>query len=252
MTFTWRHSDAISISFWPFLYSYLISPNQKWTSSLFSPDHDLTLHIYSFLWMRSRHHYIDKDITQGHFCGILSAPWSSANRHQVISNSHSDFTMTVVPYQVHITLHPLTRCVLVILSSDMTSWILVNIVLGNGFLPDGTKPLHEPILINHQWERVTLSPEVNFTGTISIFDMILIIIHLRLQPHLSGEGVQWVKNVVRRERFDYYLRIRVLRTSIWLRSWPHNENWLGRVRISRFFLIFLRIVKYTYISAKYT
>ena len=34
---------------------------------------------------------------------------------------------------------------------------VVNIVLGNGFLPDGTKPLHEPMLINHQWERVAFT-----------------------------------------------------------------------------------------------
>ena len=42
------------------------------------------------------------------------SPWSSANRHQVISNTHTDFAMTVVPYQVHITLNPLTHCDLVI------------------------------------------------------------------------------------------------------------------------------------------
>ena len=147
-------------------------------------------------------------------------PWSSANRHQVISNTHTDFTMTVVPYQVHITLHPLTHCDLVIQSSDITSWILVNIGLGNGLLPDGTKPLPEPILIYYQWERV-LSPEVNFTWTISIFDLILKIIHLRLQPHLSGEGVQGVKNIVRGERFGCYLRVRVLRTS--------NDDEIGRI-----------------------
>ena len=41
---------------------------------------------------------------------LRMSPWSSVNRHQVISNTHTDFTMTVVPYQVHITLHPLTHC----------------------------------------------------------------------------------------------------------------------------------------------
>ena len=53
-----------------------------------------------------------------------------------------------------ITLH---HCDLVIQSSDITSWILVNIGLGNGLLPDGTKPLPEPILIYHQWERVAFT-----------------------------------------------------------------------------------------------
>ena len=37
-----------------------------------SPDHDLTLHIYSFICMSGKYRYIDKDITQGHSCGILS------------------------------------------------------------------------------------------------------------------------------------------------------------------------------------
>ena len=139
------------------------------------------------------------------------SPWFSANRQEVISNTHTDFTMTVVPYQEYITLHPLTHCDLVIQSSDITSWILVNIGLGNGLLPDGTKPFPEPILIYHQWERMAFTWGQFHRN--DIFDMILKMIHLRLQPHLSGEGVQWVKNVVRRERFRCYLRVRLLRTS---------------------------------------
>ena len=49
--------------------------NQRWTSSLFhkaSPDHDLTLQIYSLIWMSGWHDNIDKDITQGHSRGIFS------------------------------------------------------------------------------------------------------------------------------------------------------------------------------------
>ena len=42
-------------------------------------------------------------------------------------------------------------------SSDITSWILVNIGLGNGLLPEGAKPLPEPMLIYHQWERVAFT-----------------------------------------------------------------------------------------------
>ena len=41
-------------------------------------------------------------------------------------------------------------------------------------------------------------------------------------------------------------------TKQWLRSWPHNENWEGRVRTARDFFIFLQIVKNTYVSVKYT
>ena len=33
----------------------------------------------------------------------------------------------------------------------IATWIWVNIVSGDGFLPDGTKPLSEPMLTYHQW-----------------------------------------------------------------------------------------------------
>ena len=42
---------------------------------------------------------------QRHYAGTLlwhtqpTSPFSSSNRHQVISNTHADFTMTVVPYR---------------------------------------------------------------------------------------------------------------------------------------------------------
>ena len=42
---------------------------------------------------------------------------------------------------------------------------LVNIDLGNGFLPDSTKPLPEPVLVDLIISEVLLhSPEDNFTG----------------------------------------------------------------------------------------
>ena len=37
----------------------------------------------------------------------------------------------------------------------MATEIWVNIGLGNGLLPDGTKPSPEPMLIDHQWSPVT-------------------------------------------------------------------------------------------------
>ena len=45
----------------------------------------------------------------------------------------------------------LTYCGLVMPYSDRD---LVNIGSGNGLLPDGTKPLPEPILTDHQWSSV--------------------------------------------------------------------------------------------------
>ena len=37
----------------------------------------------------------------------------------------------------------------------MATEIWVNIGSGNGFLPDGTKPIPEPMLTDHQWSPVT-------------------------------------------------------------------------------------------------
>ena len=118
-----------------FNITYIFNSMDEWQASL----HRQIYYAGALLWHTQR-----------------MSPWFSANRQQVISNTDTDFKMTVVPYQEYITLHPLTHCDLVIQSSDTTSWILVNIGLGNGLLPDGTKPLPEPILIYHQWERFYL------------------------------------------------------------------------------------------------
>ena len=66
----------------------------------------------------------------------------------------------------------------------MASEILVNTGSGNGLLPDGTKPLPEPILTYYQWH----SPEGNFMGNSQgfFFDMCLKINNLILQLHLPG------------------------------------------------------------------
>ena len=44
----------------------------------------------------------------------------------------------------------------------MATYIWVNIDSGNGLLPDGTKPLPEPMLTYHKYGPVTLS-KGNFT-----------------------------------------------------------------------------------------
>ena len=49
-------------------------------------------------------------------------------------------------------LNVLTHCGLV---THMGTEIWVNIGSGNGLLPDGTKPLPEPMLTDHQWSPVT-------------------------------------------------------------------------------------------------
>ena len=37
----------------------------------------------------------------------------------------------------------------------MSSQIMVNTGSGNGLVPDGTKPLPEPMLTNHQWDPLS-------------------------------------------------------------------------------------------------
>ena len=49
----------------------------------------------------------------------------------------------------------------------MATEIWVNIGSGNGLMPDGTKPLPEPMLTNDQWDVVT------FTHLIAISHKIL-------------------------------------------------------------------------------
>ena len=80
-----------------------------------------------------------------------------------------------------------------------------NVGSGNGLLPDGTNPLPEPVLTNHQWglmafiwgqfhrkcfhsQSHSLSLTLSLYLDLSIFllDMSLRFTNLWLQPHLSG------------------------------------------------------------------
>ena len=51
----------------------------------------------------------------------------------------------------------LTHCARGLVTAYGNTWteIWVNIASGNGLLPDGTKPLPEPMLADHQWSPVT-------------------------------------------------------------------------------------------------
>ena len=73
----------------------------------------------------------------------------------------------------------LTLCGLVTLQ------IRVIIVSGNGLLPDGTKPLPEPMLISHYWV-LWHSLNSNFTAKQFFCKISLKTIILKLQPHLPG------------------------------------------------------------------
>ena len=57
--------------------------------------------------------------------------------------------------------------------------IWVNIGSGNGLLPDGTKPLPEPVLTNHSWGLVAIHQRaiLQEMRKISILDMSLEITH---------------------------------------------------------------------------
>ena len=49
----------------------------------------------------------------------------------------------------------------------MVTEIWVNIGSGNGLVPDGTKPLSEPMLTHHQRDPVTIRVISNFTRYLS-------------------------------------------------------------------------------------
>ena len=57
-----------------------------------------------------------------------------------------------------------------------------NIGLGNGLLPDGTKPSTEPMSTYHQWVLLRQSPEGNFT----IIESRLKITYLKFYSNLPG------------------------------------------------------------------
>ena len=61
--------------------------------------------------------------------------------------------------------------------------ICVNIGSGHGLLPDGTKPLPEPMLTYHHWDSLTISLEVL---KISICKMNLKNKFVKSFPYLSG------------------------------------------------------------------
>ena len=78
----------------------------------------------------------------------------------------------------------LTHCVLV-MPYGQIKW--VNIGSGNGLVPDGTKPLPEPMLTYHQWGPVTFTWGYHhWICEISILDMSLKITDFKIQPHLPG------------------------------------------------------------------
>ena len=74
----------------------------------------------------------------------------------------------------------------------MASEILVNNGSGNGLLPDGTKPLPDPMLTNHQWSLVTfISGQFHEMLQPSITKICLEIACLKFHSNLPGG--QWVK-----------------------------------------------------------
>ena len=48
-------------------------------------------------------------------------------------------------------------CILSLKWRHMATWNWVNIGWGNGLLPDGTKPLPEPMLTHNQWDPLTIT-----------------------------------------------------------------------------------------------
>ena len=81
---------------------------------------------------------------------------------------------------------------------DMVTLTQFNIGSGNGLLPDGTKPLPEPMLTFIS-EVLWHSPESNFTVSIQaiiLYMMSLKIILFKLLPHLPGANELKMVHVV--------------------------------------------------------
>ena len=84
-----------------------------------------------------------------------------------------------------ITVHGLSECHI----TPIRWQIWVNIGSGNGLLPDGTKPLPEPMLTYHQWHPVTIMHLTSISHKIlqpSITKVSLKIIYLKFNSNLPG------------------------------------------------------------------
>ena len=68
--------------------------------------------------------------------------------------------------------------------------IWVNIGSGNGLVPDGTKPLPEPMLTSHRWTSVAFIWEGFFSECPSyllcVTSLNILILFWKLMPHLTG------------------------------------------------------------------
>ena len=68
----------------------------------------------------------------------------------------------------------------------MATDIWVNIGSGNGLLPDGTKPLPEPMLTYQQSFVAFIWQQFYVKHLVSIHEISSKIMFLKLQPHLPG------------------------------------------------------------------
>ena len=92
-------------------------------------------------------------------------------------------------------------------------WNLVNIDSGNGLLPNGTKPLPEPMLTNHgilSIFRIHLRKSSQEMLKVSVHDVSLQITHLRLQPHFLENNpftsyIEWHIGMNIPHMFNVYL-----------------------------------------------
>ena len=90
----------------------------------------------------------------------------------------------------------------------MATEIWVNIGSGNGLLPDGTKPLPEPVLTDHQWSPVTFILG-QFYNRSQILQPITEI-HLKItypKFHSNFSGVNELMNTLRPEQNADILQI---------------------------------------------
>ena len=94
-----------------------------------------------------------------------------------------------------------------VLWCHMATWIWVNIGLGNGLLPDGTKSLPEPLLTWYRWGSVAFNWEqfsINCSKS-SIGKIYWKIIHLRLLSNLPGDNE--LNDTIRILKYKNYMQL---------------------------------------------
>ena len=137
--------------YWPFVWGI-----HRWIPLTKASDVELWYFLWSNVWVNNwdtsdlRRHWAHKDITE---------MWTSLKCRQRNSSVVRNRTCYHILQQIPLPWGRYTvfSLVVVALWHHMVTLIWINIGSSNGLLPDGTRPLPEPVLVNHEWGSVALT-----------------------------------------------------------------------------------------------